>query len=260
MNPLYDLQDVAIHLPPLGSDTLWFYAVNALILVVVLEAFRMLWRLVRNKHIAWKSKPFSTPDPHAEKILILGDSTAVGTGATRVEDTLAGRLAHDFPHSQIVNLGANGCLTKDVLKQVAQVRNEMFSLIIVTVGGNDVWHFTRISKLRQHLTEILGATRSMSQGRTIFFVYNNIGDAPIFPALIRWFLKRRCDLVHRVIREVTLTMQTPTIELFSKSEDNPFLKHPGELFAPDGIHPSSRGYELWYNRMWREMTTRGYRY
>ena len=60
------------------------------------------------------------------------------------------------------------------------------------------------------------------------------------------------------MKRVAETMQVPTIELFTTESDNPFLEKPAELFSSDGIHPSSRGYQVWYNRMWREMTKNGF--
>jgi lysophospholipase L1-like esterase len=54
-------------------------------------------------------------------------------------------------------------------------------------------------------------------------------------------------------------MRIPSIELFTTESDNPFLEKPHELFARDGIHPSSRGYQIWYNRMWLEMNKSGFR-
>jgi hypothetical protein len=56
-----------------------------------------------------KTVPFSRSEPQAVfKILVLGDSTAFGTGATHPEDSTAGRLAARYPRASVTDLAVNG--------------------------------------------------------------------------------------------------------------------------------------------------------
>ena len=48
---------------------------------------------------------------HAPRVLVVGDSTGVGTGAARPEDSIAGRLADAYPDVTIVNRARNGAKT-----------------------------------------------------------------------------------------------------------------------------------------------------
>ena len=77
-----------------------------------------------------------------KRILILGDSTAVGVGATRPSSRLPEDSGKFLPTCEIRNLGQNGARTMDVLEQLEQVKNETFDLTIISVGGSDAWHFT----------------------------------------------------------------------------------------------------------------------
>jgi len=240
------------------------YTINFFLFLLVFQAVRMLFKLTLNKIYGISTKPFSTNNiDFKRRVLVLGDSTAVGTGASRPEDTISGRFARDYPDSQILNMAENGGLVRDVCGQIDKVSEQVFDLVILSVGGNDVWHLTRLSKIKDHLNNVLPKLVAMSNGRVIFLIYNNIGSAPIFPFVMRGFLKRRCIKIQNVIKEVSYKNKVPTIDLFSDdSGRNPFLDDSvnAELFAPDGIHPSSEGYKLWYNRMWRKMTESGYRY
>lgn len=233
------------------------------LLTISFYAIRMLLRLAFNKALGIHTKPYSTDRDTAQRhILILGDSTAVGTGARQPEDTIAGQLAHDFPDSQIVNLAQNGGLVRDLKTQLASAKNITYDLIVVSVGGNDVWHLTRPSTISKELSVILPKLTNMCRGRVIFLIYNNIGSAPLFPSLLKWWLHRRCIQIQDTIEQVAYIANVPTIELFNSDDSrNPFLQEGNELlFAPDGIHPSSEGYKLWYNRMWRKMVEYGYHY
>lgn len=248
------------YLPPFSLDNALFYSLNACFFLITFVSLRMILRLLLNKQHAHTTKPYSTPKIQESRILVLGDSTAVGTGASSPEDTIAGRLAHDFPNTQVINLGKNGGLIADVRTQIDKVKNQNFDMIIITAGGNDVWHFTRLSRIRRLLLSIFRDANAMSNNRVIFLIYNNIGSAPLFPSLLQYILRKRCVKVQSLIQKTALESRVPTIDLFSKEDHNPFLKNPKELFASDGIHPSSRGYALWYNRMWRKMVQNGFHF
>lgn len=245
---------------PVTIEDFTDYFLHILFIAIALQAIQMIWRLIANKGLGVVSKPFTMTEERERKILILGDSTAVGTGASRPEDTIGGRLARDYPDSQIINVAVNGSRITDLPRQVAGLTYTQFDLVIISAGGNDVWHFTRLKKIRKALEHVLPTLSSMSNSRVIFLVYNNIGSVPLFPSMVQWFLDRRSLHVQKVIHEETAIHKIPIIDLFANDPSNPFLKNPEGLFSRDGIHPSSRGYEMWYNRMWREMTNRGYRY
>lgn len=248
------------YLPAITQENYFLYVMNIFIILSVLRVLIMIGRLILNKQLGFSSKPYNSTTPQEKKILILGDSTAVGTGASAPEDTIAGRLAHDFPHSQIVNLAENGGLISDLTHQIAKVKNEHFDMIIISAGGNDVWHGTWTRTVERHLENVLLEATRISDHKVIFLVYNNIALAPIWPLLIQLFLRWRSKKVYGTIYQTTHKAKVPTIDLFTTTTDNPFLKNSRGLFARDGIHPNSRGYALWYLRMWNEMVKNGFRY
>lgn len=221
--------------------------------LIVLRVTIMLFKLSINKLLGIKTGAFSRTGNGGKRILILGDSTAVGTGASRQEDTIAGRLAQDFPDAEIVNVAKNGSLIFDLKRQIKSVAGQTFDLIIVSSGGNDVWHLTTMSSITETLLFIFPELKAMSNKNIVFLIYNNIGSAPLFPSILRPFLKRRCLKIQNKIQDLADFAQVATIELFNEDRDNPFLKNGRDLFALDGVHPSSAGYALWYRRMWRLM-------
>lgn len=237
------------------SLDVFIFIINAFIFIVVAKAIQMIYKLTKNKILGIKTKPFIKTGTGEKKILILGDSTAVGTGASDPADTIGGRLASDFPNAQILNVAENGGLISNLHNQITPHENQKFDLIIISAGGNDVWHFTKLSKIKKDLILIFPKLLKMSNGRIFFLIYNNIGLAPLFPKIMRGVLTRRCNAVQNTIREATDSTEIKAIELFTKNEKNPFIDNPEGLFASDGIHPSSQGYKLWYNRMWRKIVS-----
>jgi lysophospholipase L1-like esterase len=247
-----DLENFFINFPYNVIYILLFYS--------VFQAMRMLIILLINKQLGFISAKWALPSTDGnKKILILGDSTAVGTGADSIDDTIAGRLMHDFPHSQIINLGKNGGLITDVCHQINTVREQKFDLIIISVGGNDVYNFTSKKSITRDLLTIFDETKQMSNGRVFFLLYNNLGDAPIFPRTIRYILKRRSIYVQSAIEYLAAIKEISVIKIFSDEKNNPFLREPSKFFAKDGIHPSSHGYRIWYHRMWMELVKLGFK-
>lgn len=259
-----DIKNILILIPgffeSLDSSKSLYYISNLIIFYILFQTARMMFILILNKQLAFKSDRWIVSNTSGKKqILILGDSTAVGTGASSVSDTLSGRLMHDFPDAQITNLGVNGSLIMDISNQIKKVSSQKYDLIIISSGGNDVWNMTRKSIIYRHLGFIFKETTRMSNGRVFFLLYNNIGDAPIFPKFIRFFLRARCRSIQNQIERITYTMNVSLINIFSDDKDNPFIKNPKKFFADDGIHPSSLGYQLWYHRMWLELVKIGFK-
>lgn len=247
------------YLPPFEGYGIFYYIFQAILFLIVFNAIRIAIILLTNKTLAVTSDPYSSKKESSEKILILGDSTAVGTGASKPEDTIGGMLARDFPNAQIVNVGVNGSTVSDLPRQIARVADQKFNLIVISSGGNDTWKFSRMETIRNHLYQVLMKAISLSDHQVVFLVNNNVGFGP-FPKFISAILTRRARKITEIIESVAIAQRIPVIDLFSSDRDNPFLKNPTGLLASDGIHPSSEGYAVWYRRMWRELVAQGYRY
>lgn len=237
------------------------WGIHILLALIVIQCLYLIVILFTNKYLSFKSKTFSVDRSGAEKrILVLGDSTAVGTGADKPGDSLAGKLAHDFPHTEIVNLGEDGTLTRDALAQIKEVSDQEFDMVFISTGGNDIWHFTKLKSLENDLRELLRIAKRISNHRVILLLYSNISIAPIFPFFVQWFLIPRTRSIQEVFRQTAYEEEVPCIELFTKETDNLFAQNRKKYFAADNIHPSSQGYHRWYARMWRKMAEEGHHF
>lgn len=194
--------------------------------------------------------PYSRRKDGGKKILILGDSTAVGTGALSPEFTIAGRIAIDFPKADILNLGVNGTRTRGVLAQLELVKDQSFDLIIISTGGNDVWAFTSFWRLKKTLRTIFSLANTLSNNNVIILFFGNNGSATFVPLLFRGAFLKRTEKIQALFKKITEEEKVPLVELFTTDSNNPFIETPKTYFAEDGMHPSDLGYWIWYKKMW----------
>ena len=103
-----------------------------------------------------------TPQDPAHRLLVVGDSTAVGTGAGAPESSVAGRLASAFPALRIDNRAVDGARTADVLQQLQREPLTHFDAILIQTGGNDILRLTDLSRLRRVTRELFDAAHARS--------------------------------------------------------------------------------------------------
>jgi lysophospholipase L1-like esterase len=232
-----------------GTQLLLFLTISSemLLAFVMIQVLQMLAVLLSAPE---RVEPYSRRRVDGRRILIVGDSTAAGTGADSYEFSLAGRFANDFPRADIVNLGVNGSTTKGVLSQLEKVKDEYFDLIVLVTGGNDIWAFTTFWGLKKTLKSIFEITNKLSDGKTVVLLYGANGSMNAIPLIFRLFFFLRTEKIKKAFKEVTQEKNVPLVELFTDDINNPFLQNPKTYFSSDGIHPSDLGYWMWYKKMW----------
>ncbi len=213
-----------------------------------------------NKSVATatEDRPHILNEGKEKRVLIVGDSTAFGTGASRVEETLAGRFAHDFPDVEVVNYAVNGSLTKDVMSQLKRADGKKFNLVLISTGGNDVWRFTNLRKVRKDLYKAIMRAQEISNSKTILLIYNYVALGPAFPFFLRGAIMRRGEIIDAMFLDVAQQFGIEAVEVFSREQQFSFTRNSHKYFAADGIHPSSEGYRVWYARLWSAIYLHNY--
>ena len=101
---------------PRLTGALSILAVAALLAVTGQAA----WRIKQSAALARLSEPLqATPVAPLQSLLIVGDSTAVGTGASSPAHSVAGLIARDHPQLRIVNRAEDGAKFADIARQLA---------------------------------------------------------------------------------------------------------------------------------------------
>ena len=112
------------------------------------------WRMWTATDLARDARPYTAQPPQpTRRVLVVGDSTAVGTGASTAADSLPGRIGQDHPQWRIDNLAANGAKFGDVVQQLERAGGG-YDLVLVLAGGNDVIRFTSEDTLRDHVQQL----------------------------------------------------------------------------------------------------------
>lgn len=227
------------------------HVLGALLVLAVLAILATMgcaaWRLKQSAELARQSEPFQAlPAGAAASLLLVGDSTAVGTGASSPEHSVAGLIARDHPDLKIVNRAKDGAQFADIARQLEG--DERFDAILVLGGGNDVIRMTRSGPLEREIARATELARKRA-ALVVLMPSGNVGSAPFFFAPWSWLMTQRSRLLHRFVREAAAANGALYVNLFREKTDDPFAQHPDTLNAKDGLHPSDAGYRLWYGEL-----------
>lgn len=233
-------------------------AVSAgLVLILAAEAARFRWHMAVGRDLADRAERFERLQASGRpRVLVLGDSSAVGTGAGSPADSVAGRLAAACPDAAICNLAKNGLRTAGLIEPLLALAGGRFELILIHVGVNDIVRFTPLPLLREQLAEALALARGLSD-HVLLLTGGNIGLAPALPAGLGWVVTRRTREVRRLFVDVAAAAGAFYVDMFDGLVDRPFIENPRRFFARDGFHPNSEGYALWYAAVTETMRKAG---
>lgn len=206
------------------------------------------WKIDDSKELARESQPFQARPANARtSLLVIGDSTAVGTGASSAAASVAGLIGASHADLRIDNRSVDGARYADFAKQLQQVEGK-YDAVLVLGGGNDVIRFTDEDDLRASIFNV--ADLAKQHGRTVILMPpGNVGNAPFFFAPATWIMDKRSQTLHALIRQAAQRTDATYVNLYKKRADDPFAQRPKELHARDGLHPSDAGYQLWYSEL-----------
>ena len=180
-------------------------------------------------------------------MLILGDSTGVGVGATLPEESIAGLLAADYPDADIVNVAISGTRVADAIAQVHRCLEAglRFDLALLHVGGNDVVADTPLHRLADDCDTLLRELGRLAV-RTAWLGPPDLGLAPLFPRPYAWVMGSRSRAASQVFSAAAARHNVVFIDFSAPSHVAYFRKRRRDHFAIDGFHPNSASYKYGY--------------
>ena len=218
-------------------------------LVVLVSSGCTVWRIKQSAELARQSEPFQTsPEGARASLLVVGDSTAIGTGASSPANSVAGLIARDHPKLKIVNRAKDGAKYADMAHQLEGLNGERFDAILVLGGGNDVIRLTPYEPLEESIARVTALARTHSR-LVVLMPSGNVGSAPFFFPPWSWLMTQRSKTLHRFVYEIAADNSALYVNLYKDKADDPFAQRPDELNAKDGLHPSDAGYRLWYDEL-----------
>lgn len=207
-----------------------------------------VWRIGKAGELARLSEPLQhTPVDAALRLLIVGDSTAVGTGASSPQTSLAGLLAQAYPRLRIDNRARDGATFAGVISQL-EGASARYDLVLVNAGGNDVIRLRGMDAVRADIERVTMLARARSD-RVVLMPAGNVGNAPFFFPPVSWLMTARARELHGIVRDVAARQSAVYVSLFKDKANDPFAQRPKELNAADGLHPSDAGYRVWFDEL-----------
>ena len=183
-------------------------------------------------------------------MLILGDSTGVGVGATRPEESIAGLLAADYPDADIVNVAVSGTRVAGAIGQVHTCLEAglRFDLALLHVGGNDVVADTPLRQLADDCDTLLEGLSRLAV-RTVWLGSPDLGLAPLFPRTLAWVMASRSRAASKVFSAAAARHDVVFVDFSAPDHVAYFRKRRRNHCATDGFHPNSASYKYGYATM-----------
>lgn len=225
----------------------WFLIVGTAFIGALL--FEIVWVIIHSQRAVRAGKRVEPAERlvagRSIRVLIIGDSTAYGTGASCSKFSLVGRLIQDYPQCTVVNASENAMSLARLVDKLQQMKGQSFDVVMIHIGGIDTLQFTPEKTIRLKLHEAFGYAKEMGAKMVTLVSVNNISSAAFFHTPIRQLYGFRSKRVSEVSHQVCGESDVIHVPLYTTRSIDP-LRQRGFHFAPDGIHPNDQGYEIWY--------------
>lgn len=188
------------------------------------------------------------------RLVLLGDSSALGVGVDRVRDTVGGRLAELLIRDEarrrieLSSVAVAGSRSVDLATQVARaLLGDRPDVALILVGTNDA---TAVRGAREAATHLGSAVRRLTDAGVAVVVGTcpDLGAvravAPPLRYIVGWFGRRVARAQARAVTEAG------GIAVDLGTETGPVFRADRGTLCYDGFHPSADGYQVWAHALY----------
>jgi lysophospholipase L1-like esterase len=181
------------------------------------------------------------------RVAVLGDSTAAGVGVSRVEDTVAGRVARVAADTgrfvTLDGLGVSGSRSADLAPQVSRALVHPPDVAVILIGANDATHATSLDSVRRDVGNAVERLREAGVS-VVVGSCPDMGSATAFLPPLRQIVAWEGRRVGAVTREAARAAGAETVDIGAET-GAAFRADPRRYLSSDEFHPSAEGYALW---------------
>jgi lysophospholipase L1-like esterase len=210
------------------------------------------WRLGEARALTSASEAFEQHPSNATlRLLVVGDSTAVGTGASSPAGSVAGLLGSRFPRLWVDNRARDGARFDEVPAQLRAANNTPgYDVVLICAGGNDVMRDTDIHALTSSVQSSFVAAKGALKPGGLVLVQpaGNVGNAPFFWPPVSSLMSRRSRIFHTMVQAAAEQHGVRYVRLYKDKAQDPFVQR-NDLHASDGLHPNDAGYAVWRDEL-----------
>lgn len=181
-------------------------------------------------------------DGPALRLLLIGDSSAVGVGVASQTDALLGQLidrlaGHMTVHYELV--AQTGAKTIDVLGWLDTMPPARFDVAVTALGVNDVTKGVSLRKWLSQQTNLFDRLiRQFGARHVIASGLPPVGQFPLLPHPLRWALGRQAARFDRHLHQLANDKPGCAPLQFSLGLDETNM-------SEDGFHPGPTVYAVW---------------
>ncbi len=226
----------------------------------IYQAIRISRLVNMGKALANSAQPFEQHPPKSSaSILVIGDSSAVGVGASQPADSIAGLLGHRYPNATITNRGISGLRVAGLLSALRSQLikpDEHFGLILIQIGGNDTTHLTNYAQVETDLSAALELVKKSSASVALMST-GNFATVHFFPTPLNYYFGHRSKVMRDLFVRLAADKGVAYVDLYEPLGQNHFEKDPDHFYAADMFHLNSYGYEWWFTKVSQTIDTAG---
>ncbi|NES14283.1 MULTISPECIES: SGNH/GDSL hydrolase family protein [Micromonospora] len=183
------------------------------------------------------------------RLVLLGDSSALGVGVARFEDTIGGQLAHLLAEGppgrrvQLSSVGVSGSRSTDLATQVARaLLGERPDVAVVLIGANDATALARPADAAAYLGSAVRRLRE-AHVEVVVATCPDLGAVRAVAAPLRQVLAWSGRRIARAQTAAVLDAGGTVVDL--GTETGPVFRADAGTLCHDGYHPSADGYRVW---------------
>ena len=223
-----------------------------IVLQIVFSLLELKKTVSISRTLIAKTTPFRLVSANADlPVLVLGDSTAVGVGANQTSESLPALFAAHVGATMVENYASSGATVVELSSQIARAERSHYRYILVQIGANDVTSFHAAGNTARLLEAQLATLPA--HDHLVVLMAGNVGGAPAIPWFLKAYFHRQSVHFHAAFKEVVEAQGGTYVELYDPPDTDPFIRNPLQYFAPDGFHPSSLGYKLWFEKLKKQV-------
>lgn len=228
----------------------YLYVIIGLFFFIALVLFTQVrYYLNISKGLIKNTTKYSNESADTTKtLLVLGDSTAYGVGASKSTDSLPALVASSTRATYTENYSVSGAKIEDVASQMAEIKKDHYDLILLQIGANNITARDDADEESKKLEEVIRELQKLST-HVVFLTAGNVGGAPAIPAPFRSYYRNLTRTYHEKFQALGDSLGVTYVNLYDEPSVDPFVLHPEIYFAKDMFHPSSDGYKIWFSKV-----------
>ena len=182
------------------------------------------------------------------RLLIVGDSSAVGVGTSHQEEALLGHMRKRLLQTNTVYWSVDaktGATTAGTIARLQESQQQKFDVVSVSLGVNDITGLVPLSVWLRRFSTLLQLIELKFQADVI--CVSGIPQMQYFPLLpqpLRWVVGKQANRFHRALRGLVANRASCR---FVEMDFEPDISR----MSPDGFHPGPKIYAEWGRKVYR---------